>query len=164
MDDYELQIRDPRTLELGGVVRDYAALWYERTAVDPGRFELVVHLDELPDPALAAAGGMLVVLRDGAPEFAGVIERREFHADERTWTLGGPDLLGFFAGRYWPELAAATGAAETVAKSYVTAHGLAAWQGEIDPTLPFEVQGDQGRGGTVTVAGRRGNLDRKSVV
>lgn len=96
--DYEFRVRDPRTLEYLGELRpqDVTARWTRRDVV-AGNFEITIPRDRT-DLSVIVDHAVIEILRDGLPEFYGVLELFTIDRLAKSWNLAGPDLFGFFLG------------------------------------------------------------------
>lgn len=161
--DYEFRLYDPRDLSSRGELHPLhvTANWTRRDVV-PGQFQIVIPRDRVTIDQLAPQT-IVEILRDGEPEFWGVLERRQIDPLAKNWQLSGPDLLGFWTsarvvGKSAPENR--TGLAETVMLDYVAAHlGSGAGAGRtVSGALSgktFTVPASSGRGGTIIEAHTR---------
>lgn len=154
--EYEFHVRSARTLDYLGELhpRDVIATWTRRD-VAGGSFSLSVPRVGT-DAALTAAHNLVEVRRDGAIEFQGLIELREVDALAKRWTLGGPDLLGFWPRNRYVGLTAAdnrAGGAEDVLLDYVTDR-LADVGAELDG-ISWHVSPSSGRGAAVEITATR---------
>lgn len=164
---YEFRIRDLRTLaEVGEMDARVVSGRWTRSATKAGGFQLVVPRTEV-SLDLLQPHRLLIVLREGQREFAGVIERREIDSTGRVWTLSGPDLRTFWLKTrvVGPTASdARSGVGEDVLRSYVDSYigpsapatlRAASWlQG-----ITWRVELSSGRGGTVSKDPRRQYLD-----
>lgn len=170
MAEYELLLRDPRSLTLLGEVSRYDYAKWQRRWREGGSFELHV-----PRSAITAsfagvddAGVLLEVRRDGAFEFAGMVTEYELRDPSfgrtrggDTWAFKGSDLLGFFLSARIAEpdaMESQNGVpAETAIKHYVDrALGASADHArQVDTWLTnsrtFDLEADYGRGTNVYV-------------
>lgn len=168
MADYEFLLRDPLTLEYVDELHpdDLAAVKWTRRDIGGGKWSATlprVTTRRNYGPSVLAPHRILEVRRDGEQEFVGVLESRQIDPLGRIWTIGGPDLAGFWlpmrtVGATTPE--ARSGAAETVAKAYIEAHiGPSAAVARRPPgPATWTVEADGGAGGAVTISAQRRSL------
>lgn len=163
---YEFHIHDARTLaELGEIHPRVVTGQWTRSAFKSGSFRILVPRTEV-DLTLLAPHNLVEVIREGAIEFTGVVEKREIDPLGKMWTLSGPDLKGWWLKHRIVGAADAddrTGIAEDVMTAYVNAHLVTpsdsarrAQNYLIGKTFTADASG--GRGGTVTIRGRRKSL------
>lgn len=166
-----MRFRNSRTLALFGNMPKYESVQWWRRAVDAGEFSIDVNrqqIDVSDIPRLA----VFEIMRDNVPEFAGVVENREYDALTQTWTLSGRDLKGFWLSsrqidpgfadeiEFDDQLAIP---AETAMKHYVTDHLVApiVVARTVDDELTgidFTVEGTHGFGEDVHKNARWENL------
>ncbi len=167
-----LLLRDLRTLDVIAEITGYRDVTWTRRDISAGEFGLTVHQDsiadlDLPGLDISAPGWLVEVRRGSAHEFAGVIEHGSLDSVSGTWTLGGPDLLGFFlegrtAGRYGED-AQSNVPAETALKHYVAENAGSdadpdrQWSTYLDG-ITWAVEADGARGATVDFTALRRNL------
>lgn len=177
---YEFRLIDPTTLTNGGLTqyaeldpRDVTGYWI-RTDVGGSSFSFTLPFSELDTAsgrkytrATLRRHAYLEIRRNGVQEFVGVLERCEYAADLRQWTIAGPDLTAHLLGMrvvaptapYSPN-----GPCETVIKDRVTnllGSGAAAAQQIGSGVLfacPFTVEADSARGLTVQLQAQRLSL------
>ena len=77
------------------MVPKYKGVTWTRRDLEQGRFQLDVEQDQLNDEDAIACDNILEVVRDGAHEFAGVFEKREWQSADRSWVITGGDLKSF---------------------------------------------------------------------
>lgn len=165
MADYRLRSRSPRTLKvLAEFPRFVGATWTRRTT-GPGEFEVVLDVAQLANPlADVATHSVIEVLRDNETEFLGVLTRPSYDQVERRWTLGGPDLLGWWlSGRVTDPGVSEFDSqldvrGETAMKHYVDAHLVsptdAARAAIAEISVPFTIEADIARGALVSYSAR----------
>lgn len=166
--EYTILLRDPRTLALLGELPHYIGARWTRSDVEQGSMQLTVHRRSV-DATLIARNTIVEVRRDGASEFAGMIRALEFDALADVWTLSGPCLKWWLAGRQLRPAAGqeydsqAAVAAESAMKHYVADHLTAPVDASRNVNaelsgITFDIEPDQGRGATVSFNGRYVNL------
>lgn len=168
MVDYNLRFRNPRTLALLGNMPKYESAQWWRRAVEAGEFSIDVNrqqIDVSDIPRLA----VFEIMRDNVPEFAGIVEDREYDALTQTWTLSGRDLKGFWLSSRQIDPGASefddqvSIVAEQAMKHYVTDHLVApiVTARTVDDELTnitFTVEGSHGFGSSIDFNGRWQNL------
>ena len=169
MADYELLLRNPRTLALIAPLAKYVGATWTRRTLEAGSFKAVLHKDQLDSASDIDRNNIFEVHRDGAFEFAGVIRKRNYNAIDQEWTIAGRDLKGFWlSGREIDpgvsEFDTQAGViAETAMHHYVTDHLTNPSDGDRKVSseltgLTFDVGFDAAKGSSVDFNVRWENL------
>lgn len=163
MAEYIVRIRSAKTLKIAAFIGVYSSASWTRRSVGAGDFSLVVPGAEV-DAAAIAQHRLVEVVRDGAHEFAGIIQHRVYDGATEQWTLSGQDIKGFWlSGRVThpgaSEFDTQTAVpAETAMKHYVNAHLVAPSDATRDVNaeldVGFTVEADVARGTTVNYNAR----------
>ncbi len=169
MADYELFLRNPKTLALIAPLAKYVGVTWTRRTLAAGYFKAVVHKDQLDSASDIARYNIFEVHRDTAFEFAGIITNRSYDAINQQWTLAGPDLKGFWLSAREIDPGAsefdtqANVIAETAMHHYVADHLTDPTDGDRKVSseltgLTFDVGFDAAKGNTVDFNARWENL------
>lgn len=165
---FSIYLRNARNLALIGEVSFFEHFSYTRRAFVTGAFRFDVRHDAI-DPDAIARNRLVVVRRNGQPEFRGIIRRRVYNATTRTWTLTGPCLKWWLSRRVIKPAAdashdsVASVPAETAMTGYVERHLTAPADSERDVNgeldgITFDVAPSEARGMLTTYNGRFVNL------
>jgi hypothetical protein len=103
MHQYEIYIRDWKTLNLIGEIPVYTELTWTDSAMTPGSFRAHIPACHC-DPSFTEINRIIEIRREGSFAFAGILRQREltnpdFIRDGDQWVLSGPSLLWFASRR-----------------------------------------------------------------
>ena len=168
MADYELLLRNPKTLALIAPVAKYVGVTWTRRTLAAGSFQLTLHKDQLDSASDIDRYNIFEVRRNATFEFAGPILKRSYDAIDQQWTITGPDLKWWLSGREIDPGASefdtqAGVIAETAMHHYVADHLTDPSDGDRKvsselTSITFDVGFDAAKGNTVDFNARWENL------
>lgn len=167
--DYEILLRDPRTLALRGILGQFTAATWTRRTLRAGEFTIHVHSEQLDSLTLIDPETVVEIRRDSALEFVGVCTRQEYDAITGIWELTGPDLKGFHLANRLTDPGASEFDAQIAVKAevalnhYVKDHLTAPTDSDRDVNneltgIAFTVQDGSSRGANINYNARWQNL------
>lgn len=167
--DYQFFIKNAYTTAFVDEIapQDIVSVKWTRTWRGGGSWSMTLPLNSRYTSAFTAHHQLIHIVRNGLSEFVGVIMKRGVDPLGKNWTIGGPDLTGFWLSqRVVGETIsdARSGVGETVIKSYVNAYlgstAAVARQGTTYLTgKTFAVTADSARGSSVY-----GNANRQDLL